>query len=361
MSDEKMGGSAAGGAGRGKGRTDGIGTGKGRTDGIGKAGGMAVHDRDPAEQECVGIGGLDLAERYYREVGRPAFEREMPELLPRIAAGLAGEGSECFGWDDELSRDHDFGPSFCVWLTDEDFAAYGEKAEEIYRSLPGDFLGVPARRVMPHGADRVGVMPMSRFWRKFTGLADLPGSDREWLRIPEHFLAQATNGRVFEDGPGRFTRIREGYRKFYPEEVRRKKMAARAVKMAQSGQYNYPRSLRRGESGAAFLALSEFLQADVSMAHLLSRRYTPYYKWMFRSFRSLPLFEDERADVEEMIRRPLDPGNVPRIEKFCEEVVRIWKRQGLTDSSETFLEPQGWQLYRRIESPELRDLSIFEG
>ena len=35
--------------------------------------------------------GLELAKRYYEEVGRPMLERDFPELLPRLAAGLVGE------------------------------------------------------------------------------------------------------------------------------------------------------------------------------------------------------------------------------------------------------------------------------
>lgn len=305
--------------------------------------------------------GLELSERYYLEAGRPAVAAAVPEALPRLAAGLAGEGSECLGYDDETSRDHDFGPSFCLWLTDEDYRLYGEALGEVYRSLPGDFLGFPARRVMPQGQDRVGVMKISDFYRKYTGCGELPQSDRQWLRIPEHFLRQVTNGAVFEDGPGVFSRIRKGYLDYYPEDVRRKKIAARAVTMAQSGQYNYPRALNRGDEGAAFLALGEFVRAAISMAHLLSRRYTPYYKWMFRSFSELPLFSEERNPLELMIRQPLSPVNTDRIEAFCAETVRIWQQQGLTAKPDTFLEPQAWELFRNIESPELRRMHILEG
>lgn len=73
---------------------------------------------------------------------------------------------------------------------------------------------------------------------------------------------------------------------FYPEDVRLKKLAARLAVMAQAGQYNYPRCLRRGELVAAQLALAAFMDAAMSAVYLLNRRYAPFYKWRHRDYRA---------------------------------------------------------------------------
>ena len=62
--------------------------------------------------------GLELSKRYFEEFGRPMLERDFGEYLDRIAIGLVGHGSECFGYDDEISTDHDFTPGFCLWITE---------------------------------------------------------------------------------------------------------------------------------------------------------------------------------------------------------------------------------------------------
>ena len=45
--------------------------------------------------------GLQLSEIYYKEVGKPWLDQCFPEYRDRICAGLVGQGSECFGFDDE--------------------------------------------------------------------------------------------------------------------------------------------------------------------------------------------------------------------------------------------------------------------
>ena len=95
------------------------------------------------------MNGLALARAYWERAGLPAFEARLPEALERAAVGLAGEGSECFGFDDDLSRDHDWGPGFCIWLTEPDHARLGAAVQELYHSLPPAFAGWPPRRQTP--------------------------------------------------------------------------------------------------------------------------------------------------------------------------------------------------------------------
>ena len=62
------------------------------------------------------MNGLELSERFFEECGRPMLEEQFPDLMPLLAAGLFGGGSECMGFDDEQSCDHDFEPGFLILL-----------------------------------------------------------------------------------------------------------------------------------------------------------------------------------------------------------------------------------------------------
>ena len=64
--------------------------------------------------------GIEVSNRYFEQFGMPMLEKEFGELLPYLACGIAGGGSECFGFDDGVSLDHEFEAGFCIFLPGED-------------------------------------------------------------------------------------------------------------------------------------------------------------------------------------------------------------------------------------------------
>ena len=310
------------------------------------------------------MNGLELSRRYYEDFGKKALQAAFPDLFGRMAIGLAGEGSECFGFDDEISRDHDWGPSFCIWLSEKDYLMHAIRVQEVYDKLPGWYDGFEPREETAQGAGRVGVLCIQSWYRKFTGFARGPQTIREWRRVPETWLAVATNGEVFEDPMGEFSQIRDHLLGYYPEDVRLKKLAGRCAVMAQAGQYNYPRCAKRGEAVAMELALAEFIRAACSMVYLLNRRYMPFYKWMHRGMRELPvlpracgligrLAAERRDDFQEeaAARQEL-------IERVCTLVEGELERQGLSRGCGLFLQDHCAPLLSRIEDRELRESHV---
>ncbi|MCC8027705.1 MAG: DUF4037 domain-containing protein [Clostridium sp.] len=305
--------------------------------------------------------GLELARNYFKDIGLPMIRRDFGTYESRIAAGLAGEGSEVLGFDDELSRDHDWGPSFCIWLTDRDAAEFGRELNEAYSRLPGEYMGYPARNVFQGGEGRVGVIRISDFYRSYTGLDRAPETPAEWLRIPESMLAKAAGGQVFMDGPGEFSKIRQSLLNYYPSEVRLKKISVRAAVMAQSGQYNYPRCLKRGELVAAACALSEFTNATCSMVYLLNHKYMPFYKWAHHGLQYLPALPGVFGKLEELHTCQNGKQRIHLIEEICTMVRCEWKRQGIIDGSSEFLIDYSPRIIAGIQDPYIKKLHIMEG
>ena len=217
-------------------------------------------------------------------------------------AGLFGSGSECFGYDDDISRDHDFEPGFCIFLPGEDVvdrkSAFA--LERAYAKLPKEFCGYKRLLMQPGGGSRHGVIRICDFMADKTGTPDGELSAEQWLSVPETALSEVSNGEIFFDNYGAFTRIRERV-SYYPEDIRRKKLAGHLMMMSQSGQYNYTRCLKHGEHAAAQLAVFEFAKSTMEVIFLLNRRYQPYYKWSFRAMRELPVLSVTAELLEYLI------------------------------------------------------------
>jgi hypothetical protein len=311
--------------------------------------------------------GLELSESYFLRFGRPMIEEKFPGYRQRIAAGLVGDGSECFGFDDEISRDHDWGPAFCLWLTEEDYGKIGASLQGEVDRLPREFQGFEARRGSPWGGGRTGVFEIGRFYGRFLGVGHVPASLREWRAIPESHMAAATNGRVFTDPLGEFSAFRNQLKAFYPEDVRLKKIASRCMTMAQSGQYNYLRCIRRGEYVAAELAEAQFITDSISIVFLLNRQYMPFYKWAHRAMDGLPLIGESmyRLLLRIVTAHEVQPAETPSerkaglMEEVCRAVIGELRRQGLSDSGSDFLLDHGPVVRDKIQDQGLRDIDVW--
>ena len=307
--------------------------------------------------------GLDLAERYFEAYGRPMLTEKFPHLAGHVAAGLCGSGSECLGYDDDVSRDHDFEPGFCLFLPGEDVVSRRDAflLERAYAALPREFMGLRRGLMAPVGGPRRGVIRTGEFFREKVGAPDGVLTLGQWLTVPEQALKEATNGRIFFDGSGEVTRIRAGLEK-YPDDVFRKRLAGSLLLMAQSGQYNYRRCLEHGEKAAAQLAVTVFVKNAMRALFLLSGVYMPYYKWAFRALRELDGMGLTAEVMEYLITTDNEEGNAGEkadvIEGIAADVIGLITERGLTKAVCGDLEKHAYAVNDTIADPTLRSGSI---
>ncbi|MBN1848573.1 MAG: DUF4037 domain-containing protein [Deltaproteobacteria bacterium] len=298
--------------------------------------------------------GLDLAEAYYYEYGAPMLEGQFSDNMNRLAVGFVGPGSECFGFDDEISRDHDWGPGFCIWLTDEDALKIGQRIQEEYERLPKIYRGFGPRIVSPGEETRTGACATTDFYRRYTGLNHPPATNKEWLAIPEQSLALCTNGRVFFDPLGDFSKRRDSLLGYYPEDVRLKKMASRCMTASQAGQYNFERSLKRNERFAALYAETQFCMDVFLLIFLFNKQYAPFYKWMHRAVRGLPVLGEKIYGMISMLINLADMDEKKSaIEGICALIIEELHNQGLSDSDSDFLLDHAHHIHGKIKDREL--------
>lgn len=301
--------------------------------------------------------GIELSRAYFEAYGLPMLRKRFPELLSHVAAGVCGQGSENFGFDDEISRDHDFDPGFFLWLPEELYQRYEFRLSRAYDSLPEVFMDVPLQGKSAYETARHGVRCTERFFASLTGFPSVPPAPADWLRVPSFRYACAVNGEIFYDGSGVVSALREGLL-HPPADVVYKKMATAAVFAAQSGQYNFPRLLKHGEPGAAMLAAAEFVKQVCEILHLLNGRWCPFYKWALSSAKALPVLGALAAEAERLLLEPPGDESIQRTENISGALIAEFRQRGLSDHPSDFLEPHAYEIAGKIKDPEIRAMHI---
>ncbi len=301
---------------------------------------------------------IGRSERFFHAY-EEALRQALPDLWGRVAAGVFGPGSDNFGFDDEISLDHDVDPGFFLFLGERDYQTWELRLSRAYDRLPRDFEGLPRIGDSAYGTARHGVRELGAFFRELLGTDALPRTNAEWLAIPETGLACAVNGKIFYDGPGAVTRVR-AHLSNEPEDVRRKRLARYLIFAAQAGQYNYARALAHGERGAAVLALAEFSQNVCRAVYKLNFAYPPFYKWLLRGAKALPVCGQAAAMCETLLTDPLRADVPAEIEAVAALLIAELKRQDLSDLPYDYLEPHANEVLSRIADPALRYSHVME-
>ncbi len=311
--------------------------------------------------------GLELSEKFYKEYGEPMLQENFSDILPYIAVGLAGSGSECYGYDDDISRDHDFEPGFCIFIPEEIFldSKRAFELEKAYARLPKEYMGFKRSLYSAVGGNRHGVIKTGDFFETKTGSRNGNLTIGQWLTIPEYALAEAVNGKVFCDNFGEFTETRNKLQ-HYPEDIRLKKIAGNLLLMGQSGQYNFNRCIARGETAAAQLAIFDFVKSSINVLFLLNNKYMPYYKWCFRALREM---DEKFITLSKTLEFIISSNNTTEtaqqksviIEDICSDITTELNKQKLSFSPSCEMEQQAYIVNNTIKDNNIRNMHILSG
>ena len=202
------------------------------------------------------------------------------------------------------------------------------------------------------------------FYRLHAGMSSGEMDLYSWFSVPSQALREAVSGKVYFDNYGEFTRIREMLKEM-PQDVRLKKLAGHLFLMNQSGQYNYPRLIRRGDKAAAQLAAGEFVKSAMEAVFLINREYMPYYKWSFRALSDLPVMGEIGDTLYTILTGSNDGDDAEEkyllMEKICSLTGEALTDMGLTRADCSDMQKHAFSVNDMIRDADIRNLGILYG
>jgi len=319
---------------------------------------------------------LERSREFYEQFGKSMIHTHFPKYENRIAVGLVGEGSDCFGFDDMISTDHDYAVGFCMWLTEKDYAEIGLDLQKQYEELLDVYSNVSKNQSADGDLmqskeldgnenvdynifldNRRGVFTINGFCNQILGTQlDFEKNDNiDYLAINEEKLATLTNGEIFCDELGSFLAVRERLQKYYPDQVWRLRLAQSLHEFAQYAQSNYSRMMARKDYVTANLCIGKAIESAMNLVYLLNRTYAPYYKWKKKGLSRLDKLQTVVPFLEELALLPVQKDAWEQVtycsavinkadqcicifEEIAELILKELRNQGLVAGNDTFLE-----------------------
>jgi hypothetical protein len=278
--------------------------------------------------DCALTGG-ELAREFHAGVVGPLLTERMPGL--RYAAGRLGSGSDVLGFDDAMSRDHDWGCRLTLLLDEADRAAIPLVSRLLERELPESYRGFPVRFPVtwePTLTHNVEIATVAGFAASRLGIdptAELSAAD--WLILTGQSVLEVIAGPVFADRTAELAPVRTRL-KWYPPDIDRYVLAASWRRLSQE----MPMVGRTAEYGDEFGSrmLSTRLVGDlVSLAFTLSREWPPYPKWRGRAFQALSIAADLAGPLTMAETAPAWRDRESALADACEILLDAQRTRGL--------------------------------
>jgi len=288
------------------------------------------------------MNGMSLAKRFYFSVVKNLISERMPDLVENYAAGLIGYGSDVLGNDDEVSRDHEWGPRLHLFLALDSYQRRAGALDQLLRDhLPNSFEGFPTRfafdddigvmTVEPTGVHHVVITTPERFLQLTIGIPSVPHSAQDWLLIPEQRLLEFTRGEIFEDYTGTVTNLRSGFH-YFPEHVWKYRLAYLLI----SASWEYDLISLCGKSKdylSMYICTALTIERIMKITFVLNKTYCPYRKWLHREFGKLTSVASDLASYLDAARQENDPASLRNaIDAAFDVIVGRLSSDGICDA-----------------------------
>lgn len=293
--------------------------------------------------------GLDIAEDFFLNWGLPALQENFPDLVTQLSAGRFS-GSDVLRADDQISRDHNWGPQFSLFLSGDDFDRFGKHVSVTMNAIaPATWKGY---RVDGAGDKNVLVENVANWIEANIGFTSIPQSDSDWNSIVKHRQSGGTiegresalyylrYGTLWLNNNVEFNRWREVL-KIYPQSVQFARLAEECFRMWQYGQYNFVQRIsKRDDPLTVSLCLGKFVEGVMRIMLLLYRHFTPYWKWLAHEFRQLDRAPHYVPLLEKLLTSTNRKQQSDIIQQICDDIYQellafgVISRQGNHEFSE---------------------------
>lgn len=261
--------------------------------------------------------GLDIARDFFEQWGLPYLTSQQSHLVDRVAA-LICLGSDSLGNDDDLSKDHKWGPRFTILMTGEDMKRHGLRLRnQISQAVPREWKG----HVFRYTKISIEIESLNRYFRRLVGCDHPPRTVRGWLeRTREENLYMIRHATVFHDPLGEFTNRRQAFW-YYPRRVWLERIWGELFNVWHFGQYNFlDRLFHRRDPVATTVCLGRFAEGVMRLSLLLASDYSPYWKWLAAEFRKLPDVEQLDAWLIELAKAQDLGTQAELVRSICDDI-----------------------------------------